>query len=170
MYLPSLLNEVIQFYSCFMSYSTEDQPFADRPHADLQNKGLRCWFAAHDIKGGKKIHEHIDEAIRVYDCLLLVISENSMKSRWVKTEIAHARQKEMNQQRQVLFPIRLVDFDAIRKWKLFAADVGDDSAGEVREYFIPDFSDWKHHDSYQKAFDRLLRHLKAEERARTITT
>jgi hypothetical protein len=33
---------------------------------------------------------------------------------------------------------------------------------EVCEYFIPDFSNWKDHDAYKVAFDRLLRDLKAE--------
>jgi len=32
----------------------------------------------------------------------------------------------------------------------------------VREYFIPDFSNWKDHDSYQTAFQRLVKDLKAE--------
>jgi hypothetical protein len=62
-YLPSLLEEAIQFYSCFISYSTKDQDFADRLYSDLQNKGVRCWFAPHHVQGGKKIHEQIDEAI-----------------------------------------------------------------------------------------------------------
>jgi hypothetical protein len=35
-YLPSLLNEAIQFFSCFISYSSNDQEFADRLYADLQ--------------------------------------------------------------------------------------------------------------------------------------
>jgi hypothetical protein len=35
------------------------------------------------------------------------------------------------------------------------------SARELRQYFIPDFSNWKEHDSYRVAFDRLLRDLKA---------
>jgi len=79
-YLPSLLNAAIQFYSCFISYSTADQAFANRLHADLQNRGVRCWFAPHDIQGGKKVHEQIDEAIRVYDKLLLILSDHSMNS------------------------------------------------------------------------------------------
>jgi len=161
-FLPSLLNQAVQFYSCFISYSANDQEFADRLYADLQNHGVRCWFAPHDIQGGKKINEQIEEAIRVYERLLLILSGHSMSSRWVKTEIANARKKELEQRRQVLFPIRLVDFEAIRPWKLFDADIGDDSAGEIREYFIPDFSNWKHHDSYKEAFQRLLRDLKAE--------
>ena len=31
----------------------------------------------------------------------------------------------------------------------FDADPGIDSAREIREYFIPDFSNWKDHDSYE---------------------
>jgi hypothetical protein len=30
------------------------------------------------------------------------------------------------------------------------------SAREIREFHIPDFSNWKDHDSYRLAFDRLL--------------
>jgi len=32
------------------------------------------------------------------------------------------------------------------------------------EYHIPDFSNWKDHDSYQQAFQRLVKDLKAEEK------
>jgi hypothetical protein len=165
-YLPSLLNQAIQFYSCFISYSTKDQAFADRLYADLQNKNVRCRFAPHDIQGGKKIHEQIAEAIRVYDRLLLILSEASMNSEWVKTEIANARQKESTGGR-VLFPIALAPFDMIKKWKNFDADTGKDSAREIREYYIPDFSDWGNYDKYQMAFERLLKDLNADEQKPT---
>jgi hypothetical protein len=52
-------------------------------------------------------------------------------------------------------------FDRIKEWKLFDADRGIDSAREIREYFIPDFSNWKNDDSYRKGFERLLLGLKA---------
>jgi hypothetical protein len=161
-YLPALFNHPIQFYSCFISYSTADDGFAKHLHDDLQNNGVRCWYAPHDIQSGKKIHEQIDEAIRIYDRLLLILSEASMKSEWVKTEIAHARQKETTQNRRVLFPIRLVEFATIREWKCFDADTGKDSAGEIREYFIPDFSNWTDYESYRASFQRLLKDLKQE--------
>jgi hypothetical protein len=54
-YLPSLFNQAIHIYSCFISYSTKDHEFAERLHADLQNGGARCWFAPHNIQGGKKV-------------------------------------------------------------------------------------------------------------------
>jgi len=77
-YLPSLLNRPIQFYSCFISYSSKDQDFAERLHADLQNKGVRCWFAPHDMPIGAKIIDAIDEAIRLRDKVLLILSEHSV--------------------------------------------------------------------------------------------
>jgi hypothetical protein len=146
-YARSLVGKPVEFYSCFISYSTLDQPFADRLHTDLQSKGVRCWFAPHDVKGGRKLHEQIDEAIRVYDRLLLILSPASMSSEWVKTEIANARKREVREKRQMLFPLRLVDYDAIRDWEAFDSDTGKDSAREIREYFIPDFSRWKDHDA-----------------------
>jgi uncharacterized protein YjbI with pentapeptide repeats len=142
-FFPSILNQPIQFYSCFISYSTKDHGFATRLHADLQNKGVRCWFAPHDMRGGRKLHDQIDEAIRVYDRMLLILSGDSMDSEWVKTETAHARQKELNEKRRVLFPISVVPFESIHCWRCFDADTGKDSAREIREYFIPDFSNWQ---------------------------
>jgi uncharacterized protein YjbI with pentapeptide repeats len=153
----------IHFYSCFISYSTIDQEFANRLHVDLQASGVRCWFARHDVQAGKKLHEQVDEAIRLYDRLLLILSPSSMNSEWVKTEIAKARQKDLREGRRVLFPIRLCSFEALRDWECFDADAGKDSAREIREYFIPDFTKWKDHDSYQAAFRDLLRDLKAED-------
>ena len=49
-YMGSLTGKALEFYSCFISYSTRDQEFADRLYADLQNNGVRCWFAPHDIQ------------------------------------------------------------------------------------------------------------------------
>ena len=48
-YLPSILGEAIQFYSCFISYASANDGFAKRLHADLQDAGVRYWFAPEDI-------------------------------------------------------------------------------------------------------------------------
>jgi uncharacterized protein YjbI with pentapeptide repeats len=161
-YLRSPSSADLDLYSCFISYNTKDQGFADRLYADLQARGVRCWFAPHDVKGGRKLHEQIDEAIRIYDKLLLILSDASMSSPWVKTEIANARAREQQQNRQMLFPISLVPFERINAWKLFDADTGIDSAREIREYYVPDFSNWKSHDLYTVAFERLVRDLKTQ--------
>jgi hypothetical protein len=164
-YLPSLLGaqQAIQFYSCFISYSTKDEDFARRLHSRMRAEHLRVWFAPEDIRAGQKLHEQIDRAIQVHDRLLLILSENSMQSEWVTTEIRRARRTEIEERRRKLFPITVVDFEKVRGWKCFDADSGKDLAVEVREYYIPDFSNWKDHDAFEAAFNRLLRDLRAEE-------
>jgi hypothetical protein len=156
----TLVRRPFEFYSCFISYSSKDEEFARRLYTDLDIRGVSCWFAPEDIHGGRKIEEQIDQAIRLYERLLLILSSYSMNNEWVKTEIAKARQREMQEKRQVLFLVRLLSYEAIREWKYFDADMGKDSARKVRECFIPDFSNWKNYDSYQAAFRRLLRDLK----------
>jgi hypothetical protein len=159
-YIKSIAG-AIQFYSCFISYSTKDQEFADRLHEGLQNKGVRCWFAPHNVKAGEKLNEQIDQAIRLHDKLLLILSEHSMNSEWVKTEIFNAREREVAEKKRKLFPVRLVPFETLYEWKCFDAKTGKDLAREIAEYFIPDFANWKDHDSFQKGFDRLLKDLKS---------
>jgi len=167
-YLPSLIAQMqpIQFYSCFISYSGKDDAFARRLHSRLESEKLRVWFAPEDMRGGKKSKDQIDEAIRIYDRLLLVLSEESMKSNWVRHEIKRARQKERETKREVLFPISLVPHREIRKWECFDSDTGEDLAEKVREYHIPNFSNWKDEDEFEKAFADLMHDLRREDNKR----
>jgi uncharacterized protein YjbI with pentapeptide repeats len=151
-YLPSLLNQPIQFYSCFISYSSKDQEFADRLHADLQNKGVRCWFAPHDMPIGAKIIDAIDEAIRLRDKVLLILSEYSVASDWVEEEVTRALEEERSRKTTVLFPIRVDDavLNTNEAW----------ARGLRIQRNIGDFCLWKNHDAYQKVLERVLRDLK----------
>jgi hypothetical protein len=81
--LPSLFGKT-KYYSCFISYSVKDDEFARRIYDDLQSNGVRCWFAPHDLPIGKEILGGIDEGIRLRDKVLLVLSEHSIRSVWVK--------------------------------------------------------------------------------------
>jgi uncharacterized protein YjbI with pentapeptide repeats len=144
----------IEFYSCFICYSHHNEDFAKRLYADLQAQGVRCWFAPRDLKIGDHYYQRVDEAIHLYDKFILILSEHAVQSSWVEREVVAAREKEDRQQREVLFPLRLDDavIETDQEW---AADVR-------RRRHIGDFTQWKDHDAYQKAFDRLRRDLKAE--------
>jgi nucleoside-diphosphate-sugar epimerase len=140
--------------SCFISYSSKDEKFAYQLYNDLLNEGVPCWFAPEDLKIGEKFRDRIDESIRLHDKLLLVLSESSVASSWVENEVETALEKEREQGKIVLFPVRLDK--AVTELKSgWAADVR-------RSRHIGDFTEWKQHDSYKKAFDRLMRDLKAE--------
>jgi hypothetical protein len=161
--IPALVGAMqpIQFYSCFISYSGKDEEFARRLHSRMRESDLRVWFAPEDMKGGDKIYDQIDRAIQVHDRLLLVLSEDSLQSKWVETEIRRARKVEVKEGRRKLFPIRLTTYEALQEWVCIDSSTGEDLAEEVRGYFIPDFSNWKSHDDFERAFTRLYEDLKA---------
>jgi hypothetical protein len=156
-YMHALTVRPIEYYSCFISYSSKDQDCAERLHTDLQHQHVRCWFAPEDLKTGDKFRERIEESIRIYDKLLLILSEHSVASPWVEREVHAALEREDQQNRIILFPIRLDDavMHSTRQW-----------AAEIRRSrHITDFRQWKDHDAYQKVFGRLLRDLTASERS-----
>jgi uncharacterized protein YjbI with pentapeptide repeats len=142
------------FYSCFIRYSSSDQEFARRLHADLQSKGIRCWFAPEDVWTGDTIRARIDESIRIYDKIVIVLSENSIQSHWIEQEVETALAMEREQNKAVLFPIRVDNTVMMVKtgWPALIR----------KTRHIGDFTSWKDHDSYLKAFVRLLRDLRAK--------
>jgi hypothetical protein len=153
-YSRSLVGQPLRFYSCFISYSTKDQEFADQLWADLQANGVRCWLATEDLRIGDPFRQSIDEAVRLHDKLLLILSANSVGSAWVQDEVEAALERERREKRLVLFPIR-VDDAVMETEQAWAASIR-------RTRHVGDFSKWKDHDSYQKTFERLLRDLNAQ--------
>jgi uncharacterized protein YjbI with pentapeptide repeats len=149
-YLPSLFDQAIQHYSCFISYSTMDQDFAGRLHADLQDKGVRCWCAPHDLPIVVKILDEIDAAIRLRDRVLLILSEHSIKSDWVEDEVTKGFEEERRRAQIVLFPVRL-DQTVMKTNEAWAA--------KLRARNIGDFGRWKDHDAYKRSFERVVRDL-----------
>jgi uncharacterized protein YjbI with pentapeptide repeats len=156
----SLVGTAIDFYSCFISFTEADDAISERLHNDLQAAGVRCWRWKEDAKWGKTLMRSIDEAVRVYDRLVVICSEQSLNSPAVIREIERALQKEDDLARQgkeseVLFPIRIDDYiftgwNHHRKADVLAKNVGD-------------FRNWHEPTKYKGNLDRLLRDLKSEE-------
>ncbi len=155
-YLENYEFKPIQYSTCFLSHSSKDKPFARQLYGFLRSKGVRLWFDEKDMQGGKKIHEQLYNVITLHDRFLLVISENSMKSNWVETEIRRVRKREIEEKRKILFPIAICPFEQIQEWELFDADSGRDLAQEIREYYIPNFSD---ESKFEEECEKLLRDL-----------
>ncbi len=137
---------------CLLRCANEDQAFVERLHADLQNKGVRCWLVPRDPERGMVVSASNDEVLRFYDKFVLVLSEHTVASHWVQHEVEIALSKELNSQQRFLYPIRLdkAVLDSTENWAI-----------QLHHRSIADFSRWKEHDAYQKAFTQLLRDLKA---------
>jgi TIR domain-containing protein/pentapeptide repeat protein len=156
--LRSLTDKDRELHSCFISYSTKDQDFADKLYKSLQVQRVRCFLATEDLKIGDPFRDIIDRSIKQHDKLLLILSEHSVQSAWVRDEVEAALERERQDDCLVLFPIRIDDavMDTDKAW----------AASIRRTRHIGDFTRWKEHDAYQRAFERLLRDLKDESKAK----
>ena len=140
--------------TCFISYSNKDAAFAVLVHAELKKRALNPWLDLEDLKIGDRFQERIEESIVHCTKLLVVLSTDSVNSRWVEREVQAAFEKERRQSTTVLLPVRLDDavMESPQAW-----------AAEIRRTrHIGDFREWKNRDSFQKSLDRLIRDLKAQ--------
>ena len=54
-----------------------------------------------------RFQERIEESIRLYDKVMIMLSEVSVQNHWVEREVDAAREREDRENRVVLFPIRI---------------------------------------------------------------
>jgi uncharacterized protein YjbI with pentapeptide repeats len=147
-----LFSQADQYYSCFISYRAkgDDDEFAKRLEDDLQYRGVRCWFDKHDLRIGEGILEVVDAAIRAQGKVLVILSEHSIQSGWVKDEVNTGFEEERKRGQNVLFPVRLDDV---------VMTTNEAWAAKLRQRNIGDFRRWKEHDHYKKSFERVVRDL-----------
>jgi len=108
------------------------------------------------MKIGDRIRPRIDETIRVYGKLLLVLSKASVASQWVEQEVETALARERQQGTTALFPVRIDNTVMALEagWPVLIRNTRN----------IGDFRRWKMHGVYQQAFARLLRDLTLQPR------
>src|SRR5258708_3580343 len=153
-YLPSLLTAAIQYESCFISYAHQDEALAQRLYKDLQDKGVRCWFAPHDLQPGTRYRKGFEDAIYLHDRVLLLLSTHAVQSNWVAHEVETVLELGVLEQRELLFPIRL-DEAVMHTTEAWAARLRGTR-------HIGDFTAWQDETIYQQRFAELLRHLKVK--------
>ena len=159
-YEPKPVPSPPKFRSCFISYSQHDLDFASELYARLRQSGVRVWFAPEDLLPGDHVYPQVRAAIAGVDKLIIVLSEQSIESSWVRAELRNAHQREVAEKQRLLLPIRLVGLDKLRYWEWFETDLGRDLASAVRDYYIPDFSGWRDPSTFARGFDQLLRALR----------
>lgn len=158
-FIPSLIEQAIQFYSCFISYSHADQSFARRLHDSLQGRGIRCWLDEHQLLPGQKIFTEIDRGIRLWDKTLLCCSKDSLTSWWVDNEIEIAFDKERRLWKErgkevlALIPLNLDQYMFSQEWK-------SGKATQIKARMAADFTLWeKDYRKFDEQFERLVKAL-----------
>lgn len=154
----ALVDQPIQFYSCFNIYAHEDKQFCEKLDADLRAREVRVWTLPEGTKLGSGKwgkRGQIGRPLRRYDRLVVVCSEHSLQSEAVLQEIELALQREKDERRLILFPVQLDDHIA-EQWE-------HQHSKAVLARVVADFRGWDS-DSlrYQTQFEKLLDALNGE--------
>ncbi|UCH97328.1 MAG: TIR domain-containing protein [Candidatus Aminicenantes bacterium] len=74
----------------FISYAESDRHTADMIYSALESRGIRGWAAHRDISPGLNWPDEISKAISQARIMILVLSSNTQKSRYVSREVTLA--------------------------------------------------------------------------------
>ena len=89
----------------FHSHNRKDKPFARRLAADLQRSGATVWLDAEQLEPGDSALEGIQSAIDSSEYLAVVLSPDSVRSRWVNHELERAMQRQIDFGRIMVLPL-----------------------------------------------------------------
>lgn len=78
----------------FISHSSRDRHFADALAAALERHGITFFYSRRAIRGGQDWHDEIGTALARCDHLLVILSPNSVTSKWVKRELLYALRED----------------------------------------------------------------------------
>lgn len=138
----------IQVANLFISYSHDDAEFVDHIEKFLNERGVRHWRDIHDAPAGP-LESIVVRAMRDAT-VLLVLSENSVKSDWVEFEATKARELEKKEpKRHVLCPIALDS-----SWR--HCDWPGKLRNQIEKYHVLDFSSWRDSAAFDDKLERLL--------------
>jgi TIR domain len=74
----------------FISHSSLDQHFAALITESLQRHGVPFWLSQRNLIGAQQWHDEIGAALKRCDWFVVILSPNSVASKWVKRELLFA--------------------------------------------------------------------------------
>jgi len=74
----------------FISYSSKDASLANKLVSYVEEHGYKCWIAPRDITSGEDYTDLINNAIKSCIAVIIIVSDKSIRSQWVKKELTTA--------------------------------------------------------------------------------
>jgi len=144
--------------SVFVSFSHADKEFVHRLDERLRVHGIYPWIDFNDTNSDR-LYDQIEHAVRTADKLLLIFSDASKDSEWVKAEVRLAFEKLPLDKLKKLRVLFLSSPAAFRQWQCLDGN-GVNLAGRLLEWRQIDFSEWRGWDSVE--FEKHVARLAAE--------
>lgn len=93
----------------FISYSSLDKEFVSKLVTHLKMREIAVWYDDWEIDFGDSIVEKVFSGLSKSDALLIVLSNNSIKSRWVAEELNVSVMRRLSAQDIRIIPIKIDD-------------------------------------------------------------
>ena len=93
----------------FISHSSEDDRFVRDLQQVLRDLGQDGWIDSRELRGGEPLWPEIQQAIEEASVYAVVVSPNSLQSKWVGKELRHAleAQKKRGKNKYPVIPLSL---------------------------------------------------------------
>ena len=163
-YLPDFYDgQSLVAYPVFLSHAFEDHQLSVKLYQALSDNGVLCWFDEKKILPGDDIYKTVVQKIKLYDKMVLVCSEASLRnSWWVEKEISEAMNKEKQLREStdepidIIVPITIDDYvfdEWDHKYKTY-----------IMDKHIGDFRNWQDASAFEEALQKLVKALKVDRR------
>ncbi|WP_421976048.1 TIR domain-containing protein [Roseivirga seohaensis] len=93
----------------FISYSYQDKEFVEWLKTELQGLGLEIWYDKAEIQVGDSIKTKVNEGIQSSSAFILVLSNSSKNSDWVRYEMNSALLLNAIKKGVAILPIKIDD-------------------------------------------------------------
>ena len=91
----------------FLSHSSKDKQFVRWLNIDLRNKGHNTWMDEWEIKVGDSIPKRLSHGIEECDFVIVVLTKEAVKSRWVENEWQAKYWDEVSEGKVKVLPLLL---------------------------------------------------------------
>lgn len=95
----------------FLSYSWTDEIIAKKLVESLEDRSIHVWIDRATILLGDRVWAEIQRAIEQVQYVIVLLSKESVKSKWVLDELRHALKTETNTGQSRVLPVVLEDCD-----------------------------------------------------------
>ena len=158
-YLPEFVEKPLNLFPVFLSHTGADKHFARKLYEALINKGVLVWFDEKKLKPGDHLMGGISKGIETYDKMILVCSQHSLGSWWVKEELERILEKERMYQRKtgkregLLIPVTVDNH---------IHHASNEYTATIRKMVVGDFIDWEDEGMFEQSLNQLIEALNVD--------
>lgn len=115
----------------FLSHSSQDREITERIAETVRNHGIPVWYSATNIRGAQQWHDEIGKALKRCDFFIVLLSNSSISSQWVKRELSYALNHAQYTEKILPITLEACDYESL-SWTLESFQMID-LAGDYEE-------------------------------------